>query len=382
MGPRQAAGSPRHPHTAGPSSRPNGAIVPLWVALAAAALCLQHQYRHVEGAEVSGRGVGDGKWQRAEDMQLLSGLTWWYDWGLTPDPQANFTQEFVAMAWGRRLQGGKSLQYLLDEWTPHSSTHTLLGFNEPNLHRQSNMSASDACVGWPTLVAASKRHGLRLGSPAANFCKVRGDGSQDSSCFQTPFDWFDDFFAQPGCGLDTMDFIATHKYGCNASATIEYVLQLHARYGKPVWLTEFSCGAAPPARQLAFMKEVLPVFDAMPDVIPRYAWFAARKGNAAIGANDVLITGDDDLTPLGRHYNDTTDTAGGRCRTALHAAGCQQPTVSTDQQCLVCAGWHQLQLKTAGCSALQVQAFCRVSELPSPPPPQSPLRPELGPAAL
>jgi hypothetical protein len=66
------------------------------------------------------------------------------------------------------------------------------------------------------------------------------------------------------------------------------------------WLTEFSCpDHATPDRQLAFMKEILPAFDAMPDVIPRYAWFVAR---GAENANDVLITGDD-LNELGRYYN-------------------------------------------------------------------------------
>lgn len=50
------------------------------------------------------------------------------------------------------------------------------------------------------------------------------------------------------------------------------------------------------------MKEILPAFDAMPDVIPRYAWFVAR---GAENANDVLITGDD-LNELGRYYNGGT----------------------------------------------------------------------------
>lgn len=82
-------------------------------------------------------------------------------------------------------------------------------------------------------------------------------------------------------------------------------MELHARYHKPIWLTEFSCAEAPPARQLAFMKEALPAFDAMPDVIPRFAWFAAR-GNSR-DANAMLITGDD-LNPLGQYYNSTACT--------------------------------------------------------------------------
>ena len=161
----------------------------------------------------SGRGVGDGKSQRPEDMQLLSGLGWWYDWGLSPEPSSSTTgsgQEFVAMAWGAHHKG-EPLKGYLSDWTPHQSTKHLLGFNEPNLRHQSNLSATAACALWPLVVAASKQHGLSLGSPAANHCTPGGSGSQDSNCFQAPFDWFDAFFAQPGCGTDTVDFIATHK---------------------------------------------------------------------------------------------------------------------------------------------------------------------------
>ena len=165
------------------------------------------------GTSKCGRGVGDGKSQRPEDMQLLSGLGWWYDWGLSPQPSSSTTgssQEFVAMAWGAHHKGEPLKKYLAD-WTPHPSTKHLLGFNEPNLRHQSNLSAAAACALWPLAVAASKQHGLSLGSPAANHCTPGGSGSQDSNCFHAPMDWFDAFFAQPGCGTDTVDFIATHK---------------------------------------------------------------------------------------------------------------------------------------------------------------------------
>jgi hypothetical protein len=55
------------------------------------------------------------------------------------------------------------------------------------------------------------------------------------------------------------------------------------------------------------MREILPAFDAMPDVIPRYAWFAARGNPGQVSANDMLIT-DDDLNSLGQYYNSTACT--------------------------------------------------------------------------
>jgi hypothetical protein len=54
----------------------------------------------------SGRGVGDGKAQLAGDMRLLRGLSWWYDWGLTPyDTVTPPGMEFVAMVWGKQHKG-------------------------------------------------------------------------------------------------------------------------------------------------------------------------------------------------------------------------------------------------------------------------------------
>jgi len=132
------------------------------------------------------------------------------------------------MAWG----AGSIAE--LGGWVPHPTTKVLLGFNEPNLRHQSNLSAQEACSHWPALLKATRRHGLRLGSPAANHC------SPTDNCFMSPTDWFDAFFALPGCGVDTVDFIATHKYGSNASDAIEYVRMLSSRYNRPVWLTEFS----------------------------------------------------------------------------------------------------------------------------------------------
>lgn len=249
-------------------------------------------------APAVGRGFGDGNLVKNEDFQLLSGLSWWYSWNLNPAVDFNFSQEFVAMVWG-----DKDLAKL-SGWSPHASTKHVLGFNEPNMRSQSNMSGEVACERWPQVVAAAKKHNLLLGSPAANYCSKPGP-----ECYQTPLDWFADFFSQTGCSIDTVDFIATHKYGCNASNTIDFVKQLHARYNKLVWLTEFSCNDAPPSKHLNFMKEVLPVFDKMHGIIQRYAWFAARVGMPyAVKQKGELIDGDS-LTALGRFYNSTVSSA-------------------------------------------------------------------------
>ena len=157
------------------------------------------------------RGFGDGKYGKSVDLKLLSGVPWFYSWGLTPHPGlTDGVQEFVPMVWG-----GKKTEEL-PTWVPPPHSTALLGFNEPNLHGQANLTPSQACAKWSVVLNAAKVHRLRVGSPAANHCHP------NKNCFQTPTDWFDDFFALPGCGLETVDFIATHKYGCNVTVLLKH----------------------------------------------------------------------------------------------------------------------------------------------------------------
>ena len=89
------------------------------------------------------RGFGDGKSGQHEDLHLLRGVSWWYSWGLTPHANMTsgpFDQTFEAMVWGKHMVDD------LATWVPHRSTTHLLGFNEPNLRKQSNLSAEEACA--------------------------------------------------------------------------------------------------------------------------------------------------------------------------------------------------------------------------------------------
>jgi len=262
------------------------------------------------------RGFGDGKSGKPVDLRLLSGVPWFYSWGLTPHPNMTTgVQEFVPMVWGAKKTED------LPTWMPPPRSTALLGFNEPNLHGQANLTPAQACAKWGMVLDAAKKHRLQVGSPAANHCHP------NKNCFQTPTDWFDGFFALEGCGLETIDFLATHKYGCNVSDTVAYVKMLNVKYGKPIWLTEFSCAGAPVDKQLAFMKEILPIFDSMQDVLQRYAWFAGRSDHAASGGNDALIYSNGTVTVLGEYYNATA--AATAATAAANTTTTTTPTTTT-----------------------------------------------------
>lgn len=243
-----------------------------------------------ELAEGCKRGLAYDLNSMADVNVLTPGVSWFYRWSVAPNPllDANAlptSVRFTPMLWGSRA--------LTDIGTaPLAVSDTLLGFNEPNFYSQANLSPAQAAALWPQVEAAAKASGLKLVSPAVNYC---GGGCWETS----PFTWLDKFFA--ACPTCQVDYIAIHWYACSASALRGYLSQVEARYHKKVWLTEFSCGDAndvSAAAQLAYMKEALPYLESDP-MVARYAWFTGRWPERPGAA---LLAADGTLTELGQFY--------------------------------------------------------------------------------
>ena len=126
----------------------------------------------------------------------------------------------------------------------------LLGFNEPDMSGQANMTPAQALSLWPQLMAT----GLKLGSPA-----VASGGA-------TPGGWLDQFMSGAKARGYRVNFITLHWYGGDfatgpaVSQLESYPQAVHARYHKPIWLTEFALanfGGSPqtpsPGQQAAFL---------------------------------------------------------------------------------------------------------------------------------
>lgn len=198
------------------------------------------------------------------------GATWYYDWVNTPQ---NITApagvEFVPMMWGAASVTAANLAAAKQQGTE------LLGFNEPDLSSQANMTPTQALDLWPQLEAT----GMRLGSPA-----VASGGN-------TPGGWLDQFMSGAAARGYRVDFITLHWYGSDfgpaAVGQLESYLQaVYNRYHKPIWLTEyalinFGSGQQYPtqAQQAAFVTGSTAMLDSLP-YVERYAWFALpSKGN-------------------------------------------------------------------------------------------------------
>jgi hypothetical protein len=222
------------------------------------------------------------------------GVSWWYDWsdkGAAPPAGV----EFVPMIWGSNNLAGPI----------PAGSRFLLGFNEPNFKAQSNLTPQQAATDWPKVEALAKAAGIPLVSPAVNFC---GSASNPSGCSDPtvtdPYTWLKDFFgACTGCEVD---YVAVHWYNCDLPSLKAYIegntstgggLQGFVQFGKPIWLTEFSCGgSSTEAQQKAYMQAAVPYLESNPHVF-RYSWFSASPIPSA-----VLTNADGSLNDLGTTY--------------------------------------------------------------------------------
>ncbi|MGW6929944.1 sigma-70 family RNA polymerase sigma factor [Lentzea sp. NPDC054927] len=199
---------------------------------------------------------------------------WYYNWAAHPDGIATPPNvEFVPMIWGTKFTDDATLA------KAKANGKVLLGFNEPDFPEQANMTPEQALDLWPKLAAT----GLRLGSPSVAHSGDKAGG------------WLDRFMTGAAQRGLRVDFIALHWYGSDFSEAAvghlkNYLDAVHRRYGKPVWLTEyslidFSGGSAryPTQAQLAaFARGSSAMMEGLP-YVERYAWFALPADKPGTG---------------------------------------------------------------------------------------------------
>lgn len=233
----------------------------------------------------------------ANDLAALSpGVTWWYNWTHVPGgasvvaANSNLSMEYVPMVWTAPFDSNAIAAAL------SADARYLLTFNEPNFAVQGNLTPQQAASYWPQIEALADQHNLAIVSPALNFC--------GGACNETdPFVWLDQFFA--ACANCRVDYLAIHSYVCYDTALQSaYLKPFVQKYGKKLWLTEFSCGdGSADGTQLSvqktYMQAAVADLEANDDVF-RYAWFLARSGTTSppIG----LLNTDGGLSDLGSFY--------------------------------------------------------------------------------
>ncbi|MCP2163600.1 glycoside hydrolase family protein [Goodfellowiella coeruleoviolacea] len=212
----------------------------------------------------------DGVTQALADVRV----GWYHNWDSgRQNIAAPAGVEFVPTIWG----AGSVTQARLDQARAEGST--LLGFNEPDLAEQANMSVERALELWPRLQST----GMRLGSPVvAHSGDVAGG-------------WLDRFLSGAAARSLRVDFIALHWYGSDFSAAAVdhlrgYLQAVWDRYHKPIWLTEFALidfsGATPryptQQQQVDFVRGATAMLNQL-SYVERYAWFALPTDRSGTG---------------------------------------------------------------------------------------------------
>lgn len=169
------------------------------------------------------------------------------------------------------------------------ATH-VLGFNEPDLAEQANLTPSQAATLWKAQIQKFSKS-AKLVSPGV----TNGVKTADGKNMGVP--WLLDFVA--ACGGCTIDAYALHWYDAagNTDYFTSYLTDAHAKLKKPIWLTEFM-GRGTLEEQKKFLEFAVPWLEKQ-EFIERYAVFGAfDDGNE--WAN--FFTKEGSLTDLGKLY--------------------------------------------------------------------------------
>jgi len=245
------------------------------------------------GANVT-RKVGlawGGNSAQVAQFEQTDRVSWFYNWGPLPSiPQTDL--EFVPMFWGNRS---------IDTWVDtindtlaNYNVTAVLGMNEPNLDSQSNLTAQEGALLWLTYIQPLKARGLRLASPVPTNAP---SGPQ----------WLADFigFCGPFC---TIDIIALHWYGTNASYFIEYVDSVHNMFNRTIWLTEWDCQDFVNASDICSPEDVVQFMNITQDwmesspFVERYSWFGAMTALDGVNPVNALMDNDGRINNLGLQY--------------------------------------------------------------------------------
>ncbi|KAI9737415.1 MAG: hypothetical protein M1834_009569 [Cirrosporium novae-zelandiae] len=222
------------------------------------------------------------------DVSLLSGfesssyISWAYNWDSTTDTLPDSAWEYVPMLWGTAATHTTNWAARASAAIASGTTH-LLGFNEPDLSTQADMTYSEAVTAWNTYMEPFSGK-ASLVSP----CVTNGASPMGLT-------WLGNFL--DACTDCTISAIAIHWYdsATNFAYFKEYINEAITLAGdKNVWLTEF--GATGTDAEIASFLEEAISFLSVTDKVTYYAYYMVADG--------YLIDGTSVSSPVGTTYRD------------------------------------------------------------------------------
>jgi hypothetical protein len=237
-----------------------------------------------------------------EDLRALSpGVSWWYDWGLKPNPgvpaayRRKFDMDFYSMLWNDVYDHATVVAWL----KANPKIKFLLVLNEPNLVEQANKTPQQAAAFWPGYEKIAAETGVKIVGPQITWGTMPNYGD--------PIAWLDAFYAAYRAahgGRDPrIDYLGFHWYDYGLAGQLDRL----KKYGKSFWVTEFANWHWQPdgaqidtlEKQMAQMTDMVATCEERADVF-RYAWFTGRWNPDPHFTS--LLSGTGQLSALGKHY--------------------------------------------------------------------------------
>ncbi|KAJ7674227.1 glycosyl hydrolase catalytic core-domain-containing protein [Mycena rosella] len=142
-------------------------------------------------------------------------VSWYHHWEYGAIPQMPAKNEFVPMFWDTAKYDKRfSRKAEMAKNTPKY----LLGFNEPHISGQANMSPADAAAVWMTEIHSWAAKGVKLGNPAVAW----------------NLDWTAEFLAELKKRGSHVDFVTVHWISPRSRNSFRpHILALDTTFGSP-----------------------------------------------------------------------------------------------------------------------------------------------------
>ncbi|KAJ6113927.1 Glycoside hydrolase superfamily [Penicillium sp. IBT 18751x] len=239
------------------------------VATAALAAPLNHVKRDSTTSS-SKRGAAYNDISTVSLLSSAGTISWAYNWGFSSFGSLPSNVEYVPMLWGAQYFTGWVAAI---ETALASGSDYILGFNEPDMASQADMTPAAAASYYNQYITPYSGQ-AKLISPSVTSSTASGAG----------LSWFTEFMGDcSSCGLTGL---AVHWYGDTADEFQSFITQAITTAQEysltEVWITEFSLnadvnGISDPSATAAFLDTVQPWLDSQ-SMVTRYSYFYCADG--------------------------------------------------------------------------------------------------------
>lgn len=246
------------------------------------------------------KGIGVVTSPACDDMAILN-ASWYFNWSLLSDPTCGGVDErFVP-----RISDADDMSQLSQAIANAQASGWLIGFTEPNLPSQSNLTPAQGAVLWKQIEeAADAVGGIKLVSPSPNQSEP---GQNDLYGHQWLWAMVNIYSVMYG-GSPRFDAIGWNIYKQTPDEIETYLNTrrneaLIRGYDVPIWVLEYGgeCWNTPGnTGNEVIITETTDWFEATP-WIERYAWYANRLSGTESSCS-LVDPNTEILTSLGQIY--------------------------------------------------------------------------------